>query len=159
MGGEDEVKQTIPWIVVLGGGVAGEREQLACRLFTQGNGRNGVILTGGNVGSVPDSSAFIRHCGIPVARLKRWPDTANTYEEMSAVKQFLLNAPGERMIIVSDALHMPRLHYLRDKFALNGQVFFRQSHLDHHVNMNYLIQIVKFWFREPLAYVFYRIKY
>jgi len=160
MDGEDELDQTVPWLVVLGGGMAGERLQLACQLFSQGHGRLGVVLTGGNAESlVPDRAAFLRRCGIPDVLLKQWPATANSYEEMSAVKQFLAAMPDGRAIVVSDALHMPRLRYLRDRLALNGRVFFRQSRLGDRLDMNYLLCVVEFWFREPLAYVFYRVKY
>lgn len=160
MEGEDELGQTVPWLVVLGGGVAGERLNLACQLFSQGHGRLGVVLTGGNVaGFVPDRAAFLRRCGIPDALLKRWPATANSYEEMSAVRQFLASMPGVHAIVVSDALHMPRLRYLRHKLALHGQVFFRQSRLGDRLDTNYLFRVVEFWFREPLAYVFYRVRY
>lgn len=160
MEGEDELDQTVPWLVVLGGGVAGERLQLACQLFSQGHGRLGVVLTGGNVeGLVSDRTAFLRRCGIPATLLKQWPATANSYEEMLAVRQFLGVTFGARAIVVSDALHMPRLHYLRDKLALNGQVFFRQSRLGDRLDTNYLFRVVEFWFREPLAYVFYRVRY
>lgn len=160
MEGEDELDQAVSWLVVLGGGVAGERDQLACQLFAQGHGRLGVVLTGGNAeGFVPDRAAFLRRCGIPDAILKQWPNTANSYEEMSAVRQFLASMPSVRAIVVSDALHMPRLHYLRDKLALNGKVFFRQSRLGGRLDTNYLFRVVEFWFREPLAYVFYRVRY
>lgn len=150
----------MPWLVVLGGGVAGERDELACQLFAQGHGRLGVVLTGGNVeGQVPDRTAFLRRCGIPDVLLKQWPDTANTYEEMSAVRQFLAVMPGAHAIVVSDALHMPRLRYLRDKLALNDKVFFRQSRLGGRFDLGYQFRVIEFWFREPLAYVFYRLKY
>lgn len=160
MEGEDELDQVVPWLVVLGGGVAGERLQLTCQLFSQGHGGLGVVLTGGNVeGLVSDRAAFLSRCGIPDAILKQWPNTANSYEEMSAVRQFLASMPGAQAIVVSDALHMPRLRYLRDKLALNGKVFFRQSRLGGRLDTNYLFRVVEFWFREPLAYVFYRVRY
>lgn len=160
MEGEDELDKTAPYLVVLGGGVAGERDQLACQLFTQGHGKQGVVLTGGNAeGLVPDRAAFLRRCGIPDVLLKQWPDTANTYEEMLAVRIFLGSKAGMHAIVVSDALHMLRLHYLRDKLALNGQVFFRQSHLGNQLGIDYLFRVFEFWFREPLAYVYYRMRY
>lgn len=160
MEGEDVLDQTVPYLVVLGGGAAGERDQLACQLFSQGHGRQGIVLTGGNIEYfVPDRAAFLRHCGIPDLLLKRWPDTADTYQEMSAVRRFLATMPGEHAIVVSDALHMPRLRFLRDKLALNGQVLFRQSRLGGRFDPAYLFGVVVFWFREPLAYVFYRLRY
>jgi uncharacterized SAM-binding protein YcdF (DUF218 family) len=160
MNGEDNLGQPAPYLVVLGGGVAGERDLLACQLFSQGNGSLGVLLTGGNSERfVPNRTAFLKRCGIPSALVKHWPDTSNSYEEMSAVKQFLVAMPGVHAIVVSDALHMPRLRYLRDRLALNGRVFFRQSQLGWRLNPHYLFGVVVFWFREPLAYVFYRLRY
>jgi uncharacterized SAM-binding protein YcdF (DUF218 family) len=160
MGGEDQLDQTVPYLVVLGGGIAGERDLLACQLFAQGHGRLGVVLTGGNVeGYVPDRAAFLRRCGIPGILLKNWSAPANTYEELSAVGQFLATRPGMHAIVVSDALHMPRLRYLRDKLALNGLVLLRQSHLGGRLEPDYLFRVVEFWFREPLAYVYYRLQY
>jgi hypothetical protein len=42
---------------------------------------------------------------------------------------------------------------------LNGQVLFRQSRLGGRFDPAYLFGVVVFWFREPLAYVFYRLRY
>ena len=160
MEGEDQLDQTVPYLVVLGGGVAGERDLLACQLFAQGHGYAGVVLTGGNSEAfVPDRAVVLRRCGIPEELQEQWPDTANTYEEMSAVGVFLASRVGMRAIVVSDALHMPRLHYLRDKLALNGHVFFRQSRLGGRYDKDYLLCVFAFWFREPLAYVYYRLRY
>lgn len=160
MDGEDEVYQKVPWLVVLGGGVAGERDQLACQLYSQGHGRLGVVLTGGNMESfVSDRAVFLSRCGIPDALLTYWPAAANSYEEMLAVKRFLAVKPEVQVIIVSDALHMSRLRYLRDKLALKKRVLFRQSHLGGRWDMIYLSHVVQFWFREPLAYVYYRVRY
>lgn len=159
MDGDDELDQIVPWLVVLGGGVAGERDQLACQLYSQGHGRLGVVLTGGNEESfVPDRAAILRRCGIPDALLKYWT-TANSYEEMLAVRQFLAVMLDARVIVVSDALHMPRLRYLRDRLALNGMVILRQSRLGDRLDMIYLSHVVQFWFREPLAYAYYRVRY
>lgn len=160
MEGEDELDQAVPWLVVLGGGVAGERDQLACQLFSQGHGRQGVALTGGNVeGLVPDRAAFLRRCGIPDVLLKHWPDTTNSFEEISMLGKFLAAMPSAQAIVVSDALHMARLRYLRDVLALHNQVLFRQSRLDGRFDTVYLFRVVEFWFREPLAYVYYRLRY
>ncbi len=160
MDGEDELEHVIPWIVVLGGDVAGERLQLACQLFSQGHGRQGVVLTGGNVERfVPDRVAYLKRCGVPETLLSNWPTTANSFEEVSAVAKTLAAKPGLQAIVVSDALHMPRLRYLRNMLALNGRVFFRQSRRGWRPDPNYLSSIVVFWFREPLAYVFYRLRY
>ena len=160
MEGEDALDQTVPYLVVLGGGVAGERDQLACQLFAQGQGRLKVLLTGNNVEAfVPDRVAFMRHCGVPDALLKQWPYTANTYDEMLAVRQFLASVPGVHAIVVSDTLHMPRLRYLRDKLGLNDKVLLCQSRLGGRFNAAYLFRVIVFWFREPLAYVYYRLRY
>lgn len=160
MEGEDSLDQTVPWLVVLGGGVAGEREKIACQLYSQGHGKVGIVLTGGKVESfVPDRTSFLERCGIPDALLKYWPATANSYEEMLAVRQFLAVKPEVQAIVVSDALHMPRLRYLRDKLALNDRVVFRQSRLGTRRDMIYMSHVVQFWFREPLAYVYYRVRY
>lgn len=156
MEGDDELEGAVPWLVVLGGGVAGERLQLACQLFSQGHGRHGVVLTGGNMERfVPDRAAYLERCGIPETLLKRWPDTTNSFEEISTLGKFLVGIPGAQAIVVSDALHMPRLRYLRDKLALNGRAFFRQSRLGERLgDPDYMFWVVVFWFREPLAYVY-----
>lgn len=160
MEGEDELEHIIPLMVVLGGDAAGERLQLACQLFSQGHGRQGVVLTGGNVERfVPDRVAYLKRCGVPETLLSNWPTTANSFEEVSAVAKTLAAKPGLQAIVVSDALHMPRLRYLRDKLELNGRVFFRQSRRGWRSDPNYLSSIAVFWFREPLAYVFYRLRY
>lgn len=160
MEGEDNLEDAIPLVVVLGGGVSGERLQLACQLFSQGHGHQGVVLTGGNTeSSVPDRAAYLRRCGVPGALLHQWPATASSFEEVSAVAIMLSANPGRQAIVVSDALHMPRLRYLRDTLALNGRVFFRQSRLGGRFDPGYLRGVVVFWFREPLVYVFYRLRY
>ena len=136
MDGEDEVYQKVPWLVVLGGGLAGERDQLACQLYSHGHGRLGVVLTGANVESfVSDRAVFLSRCGIPDALLTYWPAAANSYEEMLAVRQFLAVKPEVQVIVVSDALHMARLRYLRDRLALEDRVFLQQSHLGGRLDM------------------------
>jgi uncharacterized SAM-binding protein YcdF (DUF218 family) len=160
MNGEDELGQAVPYLVVLGGGVAAERDLLACQLFSQGNGSLGVVLTGTNTeGFVHLKAGIFRRCGLPDSILRRWLTPINSFEEMSAVKQFLATKPKAQVIVVSDALHMPRLHYLRDRLGLNGRVLFRQSRLAWRWDPRYLFGVVVFWFREPLAYVFYRLRY
>lgn len=160
MDGEDQLGQNEPYLVVLGGGVAGERDQLACQLFAQGYGRSGVVLTGGNTEKfLPNRAAFLRHCGIPDVLLKQWLNTANTYEEMVAIRTFLSNKLGGHAIVVSDALHMPRLRFLRHILGLNQQVIFRHSRLGHRRDIEYLFSVIEFWFREPLAYIYYRFRY
>ena len=160
MGGEDRLDQTVPWLFVLGGGVAGERDQLACQLYAQGNGRSGVVLTGGNREAfLSDRAAFLRDCGVPNTILMQWPDNSNTYAEMSAIKRFLLANSTVHALVVSDALHMTRLRYVRSRLALDRRVIFRQSHLGARQDLVYLSHVVEFWFREPLAYIYYRIRY
>jgi len=160
MEGEDELEGVVPWLVVLGGGVSGERLDLACRLFSQGHGYQGVVLTGASARRMErDRVAFVRSCGVPTALLHQWLTTANSFEEMSAVATMLAANPGTQAIVVSDALHMPRLRYIRDRLALNGRVYLSQSRLGGRSDPAYLLRVVVFWFREPLAYVFYRLRY
>lgn len=160
MDGEDEINQPLPWLVVLGGGVAGERLQLACELFAKGHGKLGVIFTGDNVETfVPDRSGLLKRCGIPDSLLISWPHTKNTYQEVAAAHRHISLHSSSQVIIVSDALHMPRLRFLRAKFGLQNKLFFKQSHLLWRYDFNYMLSVVKFWFREPIAYLYYRIKY
>lgn len=67
--------------------------------------------------------------------------------------------PGTQAIVASDSLHMLRLRYVRVRLALNGRVHLRQSRLGGRSDPAYLVKVVDFWFREPLAYVFYRLRY
>lgn len=160
MEGEDALIQTVPLLVVLGGGVAGERSTVACELFRQGHGWRGVVLTGGNEERfVADRREFITQCGVPEVLVRQWPHTANSFEEMRAVGAELNNMPDASAIVVSDALHMPRLRFLRGYFDLGGRVFLRQSRLNARSDMAYAYSIFVFWFREPLAYVYYRLRY
>ena len=160
MDGENVLDKPVAWLVALGGGIAGERLQVACRLLAQGHGHQGVVLTGGNLeGFVTDRDAFIEQCGIPKALIRHWSNPTNTLQEISELKYFLASRPGSKAIVVSDSLHMPRLRYLRDRFALQGLVYFRQSKLGGRLDMEYVLAVVKFWFREPLAYGYYRIIY
>lgn len=160
MEGQDELTRPIPLIVVLGGGVAGERLELACELFSQGHGRDGVVLTGGNQESyIRDRAAFLTDCGVPKALISQWTNTANSFEEMRAVRDALLNHPNTDAIVVSNALHMPRLRYLRERFGLNGRVILQQRRLSWRPELDYSLLVLIFWFREPLAYCYYRFKY
>jgi uncharacterized SAM-binding protein YcdF (DUF218 family) len=160
MEGEDELEHIVPWLVVLGGGVAEERVDLACQLFSQGHGHHGVVLTGGNARRIAsERAALVNRCGVPSALLHQWPTTADTFEELSAVATMLSAYPGTQAIVVSDSLHMPRLMYVRDRLALNGRVYLRQSRLGGRSDPAYLVKVVVFWLREPLAYVFYRLRY
>ena len=160
MDGEDEVTQTADLIVVLGGGLAGERLQLACKLFAQGHGQKGVILTGRNVETlVVDRARFIAGCGVPAGVLRQWPEVANSYQEMLAVKAALKHDGLNSAIVVSDALHMPRLKYLRERLSLGDGVVFRHSRLGGRSDIVYFFHVMKFWFREPLAFAWYRLRY
>ena len=160
MDGEDEVTETVDLIVVLGGGLAGERLQLACRLVAQGHGQKGVILTGRNVETlVADRAGFVEGCGVPKGVLGQWPEVANSYQEMLAVKAALQRDGLNKAIIVSDALHMPRLRYLRDRLSLGDSVVFQPSRLGVRSDIVYRYHVMKFWFREPLAYAWYRLRY
>ena len=160
MDGEDEVTETVELIVVLGGGLAGERVQLACKLFEQGHGRKGVVLTGGNVETlVVDRARFVEGCGVPKGVIRQWPEVANSYQEMVAVREALGHGGLNGAIVVSDALHMPRLRYLRDRLSLGDGVVLRHSRLGGRSDIVYLYHVVKFWFREPLAYAYYRLRY
>lgn len=160
MGGEDELEDHMPLLVVLGGGFWGDREELACKLFAQGQGWQGVVLTGGNfLTFLGNRKAIIQDCGIPASILQEWPDTANTYQEMVALADMLAANPGMQAVVVSNPLHMPRLRFLRDRLELNGKVFFRASPLGGHWDYSYLSSVVRFWFTEPLAYLVYRFKY
>ncbi|WP_172642453.1 YdcF family protein [Azoarcus sp. KH32C] len=160
MEGEDGLDELAPLIVVLGGGVAGERLNIACDLFHMGHGREGVVLTGGNQERfVPDRVEVMRQCGVPDLLLKQWPSTANSFEEMQAVERELAGDSRCIAIVVSDALHMPRLRYLRNRLGLAGSVYLRQSRLIHRFDLDYVFRVVMFWFREPLAYIYYRMRY
>ena len=160
MEGEDGLEKIIPLIVVLGGGVAGERLTVACELFQRAHGRAGVVLTGGNQERfVPDRAEFMKQCGVPDLLLKQWPNTANSFQEMEAIGRELAGDSKSVAIVVSDALHMPRLRYLRGRFGLLGAVYFRQSRLSRRFDLDYAFRGFVFWFREPLAYVYYRMRY
>ena len=160
MDGEDEATQTVDLIVVLGGGLAGERLRLACKLFEQGHGQKGVVLTGHNVETlVVDRARFIEGCGVPKGVLRQWPEVANSYQEMLAVKAALERDGFISAIIVSDALHMPRLRFLRDRLSLGDGVVLRHSRLGQRTDAVYRYHVMKFWFREPLAYAWYRLRY
>ena len=160
MEGEDPLDHTIPWLVILGGGVAEERVDLACQLFAQGHGRQGVVLTGGDSRrTASERAALVSRCGVPIALFHRWPTTADSFEELSAVATMLSANRGAQAIVVSDSLHMPRLRYVRDRLKLNGRVYFRQSRLGGKSDPAYLVKVAIFWFREPLAYILYRLRY
>jgi hypothetical protein len=57
---EDQLNHAVPWLVVLGGGVAEGRLDLAYRLFAQVHDRQGVVLTGCYTrGIVSDRAALV----------------------------------------------------------------------------------------------------
>jgi uncharacterized SAM-binding protein YcdF (DUF218 family) len=160
MDGEDELDHVVPWLVILGGSVADERIDLACKLFSQGHGYQGVVLTGPVTGKIMrQRSLLTKRCGVPADLMQQWPAPANSFQELSAVATMLLERAGTQAIVVSDSLHMPRLRYVRERLAINGRVYFRQSRLRESSDPAYLAKIAIFWFREPLAYVYYRLRY
>ena len=78
---------------------------------------------------------------------------------MLAVREALKRGGLNGAIVVSDALHMPRLRYLRDRLSLGDGVVFRHSRLGARSDIAYRYHVMKFWFREPLAYAWYRLRY
>lgn len=75
MGKESELEDHMPLLVVLGDGFWGD-EELACKLFAQGQGWQGVVLTGGNfLTFLGNRKAIVQSCGIPASILQEWPDT------------------------------------------------------------------------------------
>ena len=126
MEGEDALPNPVPWLVVLGGSIDGERIDAACHLYSQGHGREGVVLSGGRSSRFTDDRAVLEgHCAVPSALLHEWRDSTDSFEELSAVAALLSDHPGAHAIVVSDALHMPRLRYVRDRLGLNGRVYLR----------------------------------
>jgi uncharacterized SAM-binding protein YcdF (DUF218 family) len=160
MEGDDALPHVVPWLVVLGGGVGHERIDAACSLYKEGHGRSGVILTGRSMmRGARETAALMRDCAIPGDRIQNWPAPSDSFEEMEAVRTLLSDHPGMRAIVVSDSLHMPRLRYIRDRLALEDRVYLRQSRLGGRYDLVYLSKVAVFWFREPLAYVYYRLRY
>jgi len=160
MDGEDALSNPVPWLVVLGGGIAGERIDVACQLYSEGHGREGVVLSGGRSSRFGHDRAVLEgRCAVPSALLHEWPNSTDSFEEMSAVATLLSDHPNTHAIVVSDSLHMPRLRYIRDRVGLNGRVYLRQSRLGASSDPAYLLKIAVFWFREPLAYIYYRLRY
>src|SRR4029453_11319053 len=155
MDGEDALPSSVPWLIVFGGGIAEGRIDVACQLYSEGHGREGVVLSGGRSTRFGRDRAFLQgRCAVPSALLHEWPNSTDTFEELSAVASLLSEHPGAHAIVVSDSLHMPRLRYVRDRLALNGLVYLRQSRLDSPSDPGYLLRIAVFWFREPLAYIY-----
>lgn len=160
MDGEDALPSAVPWLVVLGGGIAGGRIDVACQLYSEGHGREGVVLSGSRSSRFGRDRAFLQdRCAVPGALLHEWPNSTDTFEELSAVATLLSEHPGAHAIVVSDSLHMPRLRYVRDRLGLNALVYLRQSRLASRLDPGYLLRIAVFWFREPLAYIYYRLRY
>jgi uncharacterized SAM-binding protein YcdF (DUF218 family) len=102
---------------------------------------------------------LLRACGIPDGLVQRWPQATNSYDEMVAVAALLADHPGERAIVVSDALHMPRLRYLRGRLAPGDRVRLRASRITPTRDPPTVLAAAMFWFREPLAYLWYRVRY
>jgi uncharacterized SAM-binding protein YcdF (DUF218 family) len=160
MEGEDELEYPVPWLVVLGGGSGQERVDLACQLFAQERGHQGVVLTGeSGTRAASDRDTLTVRCGVPVVLLHQWSTTADTFEELSALATMLYAHPGAEAIVVSDSLHMPRLRYARERLALNGCVYLRQCRPGGRSDPGYLLRVALFWFREPLAYLYYVLRY
>lgn len=159
MSGEDPA-QSGSLLVVLGGGVEGNRERLACDIWAAGLVAGPVILTGGSlVDSIGDRARFLDRCGIPAARIRKWEEPSNTYEEMRSLQAYLSTPGMGKAIVVSDAPHMPRLRFLRKALGLEGRVVFRESRLAVGPNAVSILRAVMFWTREPAAYLYYRLKY
>jgi len=160
MEGQDELDHVVPRLVVLGGRVGEERVAFACRLYSQGQGHQEVVLTGRNNRLFRRERAeLVDHCGVDSGRVRQWPSPTNTFEELTAVAAMLRKNPAADVIVVSDSLHMPRLRYLRERLGLNGRVYLRESRLEWQPDPVYLLKAALFWFREPLAYVYYRLRY
>ena len=122
--------------------------------------RQGVVLTGGNSRRrATERVKLLGGCGVPRELLQQWPMTKDSFEGLAAVTRMLSDNPVAQATVVSDALQMPRLRYIRERLKLDGRVYLRQSRLGGRVDAAHLVQVVIFWFREPLAYVFYRLRY
>ena len=122
MDGEDPLSNPVPWLVVLGGGIAGERIDVACQLYSEGHGREGVVLSGGRSSRFGHDRAVLEgRCAVPGALLHEWPNSTDSFEEMSAVATLLSDHPGTHAIVVSDSLHMPRLRYIRGRVGLTAE--------------------------------------
>lgn len=146
-------------LVVLGGGSFGEREEKGCEIYRAGYVRGTVILTGDNhQKNIPDRQVFIQACGVPGQVIIRWPDVKNTFEEMSRIAYQVRTGQMHRVIVVSDPTHMPRLRYLRKILNLEATVIFNQSRSASSPPLQ-LYRLLLFWYREPLAYLYYRMKY
>lgn len=160
MDGQDDLNHVVPSMVVLGGRVGEERVALACKLYSEGQGHREVVLTGRNNRLFRKERAeLVNGCGVDRERVRQWPSPTNTFEELTEVAAMLRKNPAADVIVISDSLHMPRLRYLRDRLRLNGRVYFRESRLEWQPDPDYLLKAAFFWFREPLAYVYYRLRY
>jgi uncharacterized SAM-binding protein YcdF (DUF218 family) len=160
MDGQDELNHVVPRLVVLGGRVGEERVALACKLYSEGQGHQEVVLTGRNNRLFRSERAeLVNRCGVDGAQVRQWPSPTNTFEELTAVAAMLRRNPAADVIVISDSLHMPRLRYLRDRLGLNGRVYLRESRLEWEPDPAYLLKAAFFWFREPVAYVYYRLRY
>lgn len=154
----DPIDGFFPYIVVLGGGLSGERTNAACALFKQGHGSKGVILTGGNSETfVADRKALALECGVEESLLIEWLDTKNSQEEVVAIRDFVRVDGDLSVIVVSDFLHFPRLRFLRDRFDLDERVRFAPSVIGDRHDLVYMLRVLFFCFREPVAYFYSRL--
>jgi hypothetical protein len=120
MEGEDELQHVVPWLVVLGGGVAGERLDLACQLYSQGHGYRGVVLTGGSARRIArDWAALVSRCGVPSALLHNWPTAANSFEAVGGGKH-AVGQSGHAAFVVSDSTDFQE--FQRNALAVAGRV-------------------------------------
>ena len=159
MSGEDPLRPA-ELLVVLGGGLSGERDLLACDLYKKGWVTRQVVLTGPLFERfVPNRINFIKACGIPGEVIVRWNHVKNTYEEMVALKHELATKNIRQAIVVSDEPHMPRIHFLLKKMEISDRVILRQSRIQTKNEPLRIYKKIYFWYREPAAYLYYRITY
>ncbi|MBI5373874.1 MAG: YdcF family protein [Candidatus Schekmanbacteria bacterium] len=159
MSGEDPIEKADA-MVILGGGSGGEREEKACEIYSAGYVKGKVILTGGNREDfISDRQAFMKNCGVPARDISVWQQDKNTYEEMLSVKNFIQSEKIKKVIVVSDAPHMPRLRYLKKVLELEENVILQESTLVYYPTVFRTTVMLSFWYREPLAYLYYRIRY
>lgn len=147
-------------MIVLGGGSDGSRERTACAVYAAGLVAGPAIVTGGQwERSIGDRTRFLQGCGIPSGDIRSWEATANTYEEMRALRAFLDASGMRKVILVSDAQHMPRLRHLRRILGLGGGVALRESRIVIRPEFTSVFRAVAAWARELAAYIYHRIKY
>lgn len=154
----DLVGGSSQYVVVLGGGLSGERTRAACDLFKQGHGFKGVVLTGGNSETfVADRVAFAVECGIDRSLLIEWPETRNSQEEIVAVRDLVRVDREASVVVVSDFLHLPRLRFLHSQLGLGDRVQFAPSVIGGRYGFVTILKFLVFCFREPVAYFYSRL--